>query len=66
MYSGWRLRARLRRRYLTAECQVNAGMPEPYRMGEKLIQANAVTCVVDQTTRGEAGPWSCSFAAVGR
>ena len=43
----------------------DAGIPEPYRMGEKLIQANAVTCVDEQTKRGGAGPWSCTFTAVG-
>jgi hypothetical protein len=44
----------------------DADIPEPYRMGEKLLQANAVTCVDEQTTRGAAGPWSCTFTAVGR
>lgn len=44
----------------------DAGIPEPYRMGDKLIQANAVTCIDEQTKRGEAGPWSCTFTPVGR
>ncbi|MCX5746073.1 MAG: hypothetical protein NT062_26650 [Proteobacteria bacterium] len=44
----------------------DAGIPEPYYMGKKLIQARAVTCVDEQTTRGAAGPWSCTFTAVGR
>ena len=44
----------------------DADIPEPYRMGEKLIRANAVTCVNEQTKRNAAGPWSCTFTAVGR
>lgn len=44
----------------------DAGIPEPYRMGEKLIRANTVTCVDEQTKRSEAGPWSCTFTSVGR
>ena len=45
----------------------DAGIPEPYMMADKkLVRANAVTCIDEQTKRGAEGPWSCTFTPVGR